>query len=185
MTAGDSNKRTVTFWRYLIPGAAFVAVVALLYSGLGRDHEILPSPLIGKPAPRFDLPALEDESVRVSSEQYAGGVHVLNVWATWCPGCHQEHSTLLQIARRGDVPIVGVDWRDDRDSARRWLAELGNPYVATAFDQEGRFAIDLGVYMAPETFLVDSSGRIVHKHFGPLTMEAWDKDFMPLIVASR
>jgi cytochrome c biogenesis protein CcmG, thiol:disulfide interchange protein DsbE len=169
----------------MIPGAAFVGIAAVPYAGLGHDHEILPSPLIGKPAPRFDLPALEDQSHRVSNEQYAGRMHVLNVWATWCPGCHQEHSTLLEIGRRGEVPIVGVDWRDDRDAARRWLAELGNPYVATAFDGEGRLAIDLGVYMAPETFLVDDGGRIVHKHFGPLTIEAWNRDFVPLIAASR
>ena len=88
---------------------------------------------------------------------------------------------LLEIARRGEVPIVGIDWNDDLALAQRWLTELGNPYAATAFDAEGRVAIDLGVYMAPQTFLVDASGRIVHKHFGPLSMQAWETDFLPLI----
>jgi cytochrome c biogenesis protein CcmG, thiol:disulfide interchange protein DsbE len=160
MTETGANRRAGP-WRYLTPAVAFVGVIWLLYTGLGRDHEILPSPLIGKPAPRFVLPTLEDEARRVSNEHYAGLVHVLNVWATWCPGCHQEHGTLLEIARRGEVPIVGVNWRDDRDNALRWLTELGNPYVSNAFDVDGRLAIDLGVYMAPETFLVDVNGRIV------------------------
>lgn len=111
-------------------------------------------------------------------------MHLLSVWATWCVGCHQEHGTLTEIARRGELPIVGVDWRDEREAARRSLAELGNPYVTTAFDAEERLAIDLGVFMAPESFLVDESGRTVHKHFGPLTMDTWERDFEPLIRTS-
>lgn len=168
-------------WRYLVPIGLFTALIAFLFMGLGRDKEILPSPLIGKPAPSFALPSVVDPSQRVASSDYAGQVHVLNVWGTWCPACHQEHDVLLEIAKRGEAPIVGIDWNDDLALAQRWLTELGNPYAATAFDAEGRVAIDLGVYMAPQTFLVDASGRIVHKHFGPLSMQAWETDFLPLI----
>ena len=171
--------------RYLIPVGLLLALVAFFYVGLGRDKQTLPSPLIGKPAPEFSLPRVGDTTQSVSSRDYAGQPYVLNVWATWCVGCRQEHDALLEIASRGEVPIVGLNWKDDMQLAQQWLRELGNPYVATAFDEEGRVAIDWGVYGAPETFLIDAKGNVIHKHVAPLTVEIWERDFAPLIRQGR
>ncbi|MGH8176086.1 MAG: DsbE family thiol:disulfide interchange protein [Steroidobacter sp.] len=168
-------------WRYLIPVGLFVSLLAFFYFGLGRDKETLPSPLIGKTAPHFELPSVEDPSRIVSTKDFEGRTYALNIWGTWCVGCRQEHGVLLEIARRNDVPLVGLDWKDDLQLAQRWLRELGNPYVATAFDAEGRVAIDWGAYGAPETFLVDANGSVIHKHTGPLSLEVWEQDFMPKI----
>lgn len=168
-------------WRFLVPIGLFAALLAFFFAGLGRDTKTLPSPLIGKPAPQFELPSVEDPARAVSSRQFAGRPYVLNIWGTWCPGCRQEHEVLLQIAQRNLVPIIGIDWKDDAQAAQRWLRELGNPYVATAFDGEGRVAIDWGAYGAPETFLIDANGIVIHKHIGPLTLAAWDADFVPRI----
>jgi cytochrome c biogenesis protein CcmG, thiol:disulfide interchange protein DsbE len=171
--------------RYLIPVGLFTALVAFFFVGLGRDKETLPSPLIGKPAPQFSLPRLGDPAQRVSSSDFTGRPYLLNVWATWCVGCRQEHEALLQIASRGEVPIVGLNWKDDMQLAQQWLQQLGNPYVATAFDQEGRVAIDWGVYGAPETFLVDATGNVVHKHISPMTIEIWEREFLPLLAQTQ
>jgi cytochrome c biogenesis protein CcmG, thiol:disulfide interchange protein DsbE len=171
-------------WRYLVPVGVFAALVAFLYVGLGRDKETLPSPLIGKPAPIFELPRLDDPSQKISNREFAGKPYVLNVWGTWCVGCRQEHDTLLEIARRAEVPLVGMDWNDDLAMAQRWLRELGDPYVVTAYDGEGRAAIHWGIYGAPETFLVDAKGIIVQKYVGPLSIEIWERDFVPLIKRS-
>jgi cytochrome c biogenesis protein CcmG/thiol:disulfide interchange protein DsbE len=168
-------------WRFIVPIGLFAALLAFFYIGLGRDKETLPSPLIGKPAPAFELPRVDDPAQKISSQELAGRMYVLNVWATWCAGCRQEHGALLEIAKRNVVPLVGLDWKDELPLAQRWLSELGNPYVTTAFDAEGRVAIDWGVYGAPETFLIDEHGIVVHKHIGPLSLEAWDRDFMPKI----
>lgn len=168
-------------WRYLVPIGLFATLLAFFYFGLGRDKETLPSPLIGKPAPAFELPRVDDPAKTVSTKDFAGRSYVLNVWGTWCPGCRQEHEVLLEIARRKVAPIVGLDWKDDLQAAQRWLRELGDPYVVTAFDAEGRTAIDWGVYGAPETFLIDAHGVVRHKHVGPLSIEVWERDFMPKI----
>jgi cytochrome c biogenesis protein CcmG, thiol:disulfide interchange protein DsbE len=167
--------------RYLIPIGLFAALIGFFYVGLDRDKETLPSPLIGKPAPQFELPQLGDPSQQVGNETFKGRMYVLNVWGSWCVGCRQEHQALMEISQRGEVPIVGLNWRDDLDMAQRWLQELGNPYVVSAADVEGRVAIDWGVYGAPETFLIDANGTIVHKHIGPLTVQIWDRDFRPLL----
>ncbi|HMN43995.1 MAG TPA: DsbE family thiol:disulfide interchange protein [Povalibacter sp.] len=168
-------------WRYLIPVGLLAALLAFFFVGLGRDKETLPSPLIGKPAPQFSLPSVGGSSPTVSTSDFAGRPYVLNVWATWCVGCRQEHEALLEIASRGEVPIVGLNWKDDMQLALQWLQQLGNPYVATAFDEEGRVAIDWGVYGAPETFLVDASGKVIHKHVAPMTVEIWEREFLPLL----
>ena len=168
-------------WRYLVPIGLFATLFAFFYFGLGRDKETLPSPLIGKPAPSFSLPRVDDPSRMVSTQDFAGRPYVLNVWGTWCPGCRQEHDALLEIARLKVVPMIGLDWKDDLQLAQQWLRELGNPYAVTGFDAEGRVAIDWGVYGAPETFLVDGRGVVRHKHVGPLTLEVWERDFMPKI----
>lgn len=168
-------------WRYAVPIGLFAALLAFFFAGLGRDKETLPSPLIGKPAPEFSLPSVEDPSRLVSSRDFAGRPYVINIWGTWCPGCRQEHDVLLEIARRNIVPIVGIDSKDDAQAAQQWLRELGNPYAATAFDGDGRVAIDWGAYGAPETFLVDAQGIVIHKHTGPLSIAAWESDFVPRI----
>jgi cytochrome c biogenesis protein CcmG, thiol:disulfide interchange protein DsbE len=167
--------------RYLVPAAVFVVLVAFFWVGLQRDPRIVPSPLIGKPAPAFELPTVEDPAHKVGTADFAGRTYVLNVWGTWCGGCREEHDTLLEIKRQNLVPIVGLNWKDDRDLARRWLDQLGDPYVATAFDPEGRVAIDWGVYGAPETFLVNARGVVLFKHIAPLTMDVWNREFVPRI----
>lgn len=168
-------------WRYLLPLAGLLVLVAFFYRGLHSNPAMIPSPLIGKAAPEFALPSLRDPGKLVASKDLTGRMYVLNVWGTWCVGCRQEHEALLQIARTNVIPIVGLDWKDDRALAVRWLNELGDPYVDTAFDPEGRAAIDWGVYGAPETFLVSADGLIVHKHIAPLTLETWERDFLPRI----
>ena len=167
--------------RYLIPAGLFGVLVVFFFVGLGRDKETLPSPLIGKPAPVFELPSVEDPERTISNRSFEGRMYLLNVWGSWCVGCRQEHDALMEIASRNEVPILGLNWNDQRDPALQWLRQLGNPYVASAFDAEGRVAIDWGVYGAPETFLIDAQGQIVFKHVAPITMEIWERDFVPLI----
>ena len=167
--------------RFLVPIGVFLALVVVLAIGLTKDPRELPSPYIGKPAPEVELPSLTQPGSTVGSANYAGQVALLNVWATWCPGCRQEHDFLLQLAAEGEVPIYGLNWRDNGPDALRWLETLGDPYVDSAFDSDGRVGIDWGVYGALETFLIDQQGRVVHKHIAPLTQEIWDRDFMPII----
>lgn len=175
--------------RALVPVVLFAALLVVcgitLYKISHREldlHEIK-SPLIGRPAPVFRLPGVTDPAQVISNADYAGQPYVVNVWGTWCAECRAEHGALLQIARRGGVAVVGLDWKDERPTAIRYLAELGNPYSAVAADDDGRVAIDWGVYGAPETFLVGPDGRIVHKHVGALTMADWDSEFAPRIAS--
>jgi len=172
-------------WRFLVPVGLFAALLAIFYMGLGRDKETIPSPLIGKPAPVFELPRVDDPAKTVGSTEFAGRPYLLNVWATWCVGCRQEHEVLLQIARRNEIPILGLNWKDERGLAQQWLQQLGNPYVANAFDDEGRVAIDWGVYGAPETFLVGADGTILKKHIAPITLQIWEQEFVPLLAQAR
>lgn len=171
-------------WRYLLPIVAFAALVGFFVVGLKRDPSEIRSPLIGKPAPAFSLESLGDPAWRVGSADFAGRPWLLNVWATWCGGCREEHGTLLAIARENRLPMMGLNWRDDRNMALRWLEQLGNPYASVAFDPEGRTAIDWGVYGAPETFLIGADGKVLHKQIGPITPEIWQRDFVPLLPAA-
>jgi cytochrome c biogenesis protein CcmG, thiol:disulfide interchange protein DsbE len=168
-------------WRYLVPIGLFIALVGFLFAGLGRDKQTLPSPLIGKLAPHFELPRVEDPSQKISNREFAGRPYVVNVWGSWCVECRHEHAALMEIARRGEVPIIGLNWKDELPLAQRWLQEMGNPYVASAFDPDGRVGIDWGAYGAPETFLVDASGNVIYKHVTRMTLEVWEKEFLPLI----
>ncbi len=174
-------------WKFLLPGAAFVALVVLFVFGLNpnRDIHALPSPLIGKPAPIFSLTDVLDAGHSVGNGSLQGKVYILNVWASWCVPCRQEHATLLDIAQQRVVPIIGLDYMDQRDRAKQWLEQEGNPYTAVPFDDDGRTAIDLGVYGAPETFLIDTHGRIVYKFVSPVTPEVWQHEFLPRIAAAR
>jgi cytochrome c biogenesis protein CcmG/thiol:disulfide interchange protein DsbE len=168
------------FVRYLTPLVLFLALAGLLYKGLALNPREVPSPLIGKPAPEFTLPELKDTSRQLSHSDFLGKVSLLNVWATWCVSCRAEHPLLMQLARQG-VTIYGLDYKDSREDAKRWLQRFGDPYVANAFDADGRVGIDWGVYGTPETFVIDQNGIIRHKHIGPLTEEAIQREILPLI----
>lgn len=171
--------------KFFLPVAAFAAVVALFVQGLQRDPTIVPSPFIGKPTPSFDLPRLLAPDARLTQEDLKGEVSLFNVWASWCPGCAQEHELLMAIGTQSDVPIYGLNWKDERPAALKWLEQRGNPYVAVGVDRENITGIDWGVYGAPETFLIDADGTILYKLVGPLTPQLWVDEFMPRIAAAR
>jgi cytochrome c biogenesis protein CcmG/thiol:disulfide interchange protein DsbE len=167
--------------KFLWPLIVFVLLVGVFVIGLTKDPSRIPSPLLGNPAPEYALPSLQNPGVEVGSADFQGKMALVNIWATWCPGCRQEHGFLMELAAEDILPIYGLNWRDNRPDALQWLQTLGNPYVTSAFDVDGRVGIDWGAYGAPETFLVDSNGMVVHKHIAPLTREIWERDFMPLI----
>lgn len=167
--------------RYAIPLVLFLALVAFLAIGLGRDPREVPSPLINKPAPAFRLVQLKDPSRIFSEQDMRGKVWLLNVWASWCIACREEHPMLLELGRSGAVPIYGLNYKDKREDALSWLNELGDPYVLSVSDLDGRVGIDYGVYGAPETFMIDRNGTIRLKHIGPLTPEVWQEKFQPLL----
>ena len=166
--------------RYLIPLGLFLVLVVFLAIGLGRDPREVPSPLINKAAPAFTLPQLKLPDKTFSSDEMRGKVWVLNVWASWCIACRDEHPFLLDYARTGAIPIYGLNLKDKPEDALAWLGELGDPYVLSAADIEGRVAIDYGVYGAPETSLIDQTGTIRYKHIGPVTPDVWKEKFLPL-----
>ena len=169
--------------RYMLPIIAFGILIGVFIKGLDptRDLNALPSPFLGKEAPAFDLPKLKNLSERVSSSDYEGTVSLVNVWATWCVGCRQEHEFLKSLAQEGRLPIYGINWRDRREDALEWLDVLGDPYVASGYDHDGRVGIDWGVYGAPETFLIGKGGTVLYKHLGPLDRARWNQHFLPLI----
>jgi cytochrome c biogenesis protein CcmG/thiol:disulfide interchange protein DsbE len=166
--------------RFLIPGAIFVVLAGVLYVGVARspNKSTMTSVLLGQPAPPFALPALGKPGAQVKSADFAGRPWVLNVWATWCGACREEHEELLRIAQLGELPLIGLNWRDQDDDAVAWLTKLGNPYAAVAVDREGRTAIDFGVYGAPETFFIDASGRVQYRHVGAMTPDVWKNQFL-------
>jgi cytochrome c biogenesis protein CcmG, thiol:disulfide interchange protein DsbE len=167
--------------RYLIPLGVFLVLVIFLAIGLRRDPSKLPSALIDKPAPAFRLPQLKDPAKTFSAEEMRGKVWMMNVWASWCMACREEHPYLSGYAKEGAIPIYGLNYKDQSEDALAWLQELGDPYVLSAVDLDGRVGIDYGVYGAPETYLIDKSGNIRHKHVGPVTPEVWNKEFLPLV----
>lgn len=167
--------------RFLIPLAVFVVMVIFLAIGLTLDPREVPSPLIGKPAPAFSLPQVADANLTLSPTDFKGQVALVNVWASWCVSCRQEHPVLLQLARQNLVPIYGLNYKDQRAAAQGWLQQYGDPYTASAFDADGRVGIDWGVYGVPETFVIDKAGLIRHKHTGPVTPAALEKDLLPLV----
>jgi cytochrome c biogenesis protein CcmG/thiol:disulfide interchange protein DsbE len=169
------------YLRYLAPLLLFLLLAGLLYRGLSLDPKIVPSPLIGKAMPVFTLPRLADANATLSDTDLRGKVSALNIWATWCVSCRAEHEVLLELAQTGKVDIYGLNYKDKRADAQRWLRQLGDPYVANAFDADGRTGIDWGVYGAPETFIMDKHGIIRHKHIGPLTRTVILNELLPLI----
>ncbi|RYU60045.1 DsbE family thiol:disulfide interchange protein [Methylolobus aquaticus] len=166
---------------FLIPLVVFVLMVVLLGVGLTLNPREVPSPFIGKPAPAFSVPQLHAPAEALSSEVFRGQVSLLNVWASWCVSCRQEHPLLVELAKTSRVPIYGLNYKDERNAALEWLARLGNPYRSSAFDADGRVGIDWGVYGVPETFVIDRKGIIRHKFTGPLTREAIDGILLPLV----
>jgi cytochrome c biogenesis protein CcmG, thiol:disulfide interchange protein DsbE len=169
------------YLRYLVPLAIFIVLAAFLYRGLSIDPKRVPSPLIGKPMPAFSLPRLQDPAATLGNTDLTGKVSILNIWATWCVSCRAEHEVLLLLAKTGKVDIYGLNYKDERPKAQQWLTQLGNPYVANAFDADGRVGIDWGVYGAPETFIMDKQGIIRHKHIGPITVDDLNNEILPLI----
>jgi len=167
--------------RGFVPLLVFAALAVVLGIGLTLKPREVPSPFIGKPAPAFSLPGLHDENVKVSPAAMRGQVWLLNVWASWCAPCREEHPLLVAAARDSGVVLVGLNYKDERDAARNWLRQLGDPYKAIAADRDGRVGIDWGVYGVPETFVIDRDGIIRHKVIGPITPDAWSRDVQPLI----
>jgi cytochrome c biogenesis protein CcmG, thiol:disulfide interchange protein DsbE len=167
--------------RYLLPLGIFCALVALLFVGLHLDPREVPSPLINKPAPAFNLPQLHDPGKTLSRQDLLGKVYLLNVWASWCVSCRDEQPVLTEFARSKQVEIYGLNYKDQRADAERWLKVFGNPYVASAFDADGRVGIDWGVYGVPETFIVDRSGVIRYKHIGPASQNDLENKIMPIV----
>jgi cytochrome c biogenesis protein CcmG/thiol:disulfide interchange protein DsbE len=169
------------FLRYLVPMGIFLGVLGFLYVGLGLNPRDVPSPLIGKPAPAFQLPRLDDPAQTVGRQDLLGKVWMLNVWASWCAPCREEHPLVIDIARRKLVPVYGLNYKDQTQAARGWLANLGDPYTATLVDANGRVGIDFGVYGVPETFIIDRRGVIRFKHTGPLTADVVRTRIEPLL----
>ena len=167
--------------KYLIPLGLFLVMVVFLAIGLRHDPHEIPSALINKPAPTFRLPQLKDPSKTFSAEDMRGKVWLLNVWASWCVACREEHPHLFEYAQSGVVPILGLNYKDQREDALAWLREFGDPYQLSAVDLDGRVAIDYGVYGAPETYVIDKSGTIRLKHVGPVMPEVWSQEVLPLV----
>ncbi len=169
--------------KYLIPLIGFLAMAVLLGIGLTLDPKAVPSTMIGKTAPAFDLPLLDDRKQNFAPKDLTGKRWILNVWASWCVSCRYEHPILNELAASGAVPIVGLNYKDTDPEAIQWLAERGNPYVATPADNKGSAGIEWGVIAVPETFIIDETGTVIYKHSGPITRELVAKEMWPLITA--
>jgi cytochrome c biogenesis protein CcmG/thiol:disulfide interchange protein DsbE len=166
--------------RLVIPLVIFLAIAVFLWVGLFRDPREIPSPLIGKPAPAFTLPQLQAPQQTFSPEAMRGKVWLLNVWASWCVSCRDEHPFLVELSKSG-VPLVGLNYKDQRENALRWLQRFENPYQLSVSDLDGRVGIDYGVYGAPETFIIDKNGVVRYKRVGAMTPEVWKDTVEPLI----
>ena len=175
----NSERRRIR-WLLLLPCAVLLGLVVLFGASLGRDPSLVPSPLIGGPAPDFSLPQLFEENASLSLADIEEGPWILNVWASWCSGCAVEHEFLIALGRAG-VPLYGLNWKDAPADAREWLAVRGNPYREIAVDTDGRTGIDWGVYGAPETFLIDADGIVRYRHVGPLEVSVFSQVFVPVL----
>ena len=167
--------------RFLIPLGIFIVLVGFLAVGLRLNPREVPSPLINKPAPSFTLPELTDPSRMFSEKDMLGKVWLLNVWASWCVSCREEHPVLVAFSKRKIVPVYGLNYKDDRKDALAWLARLGNPYAKSIMDRDGRVGINYGVYGVPETYVIDKKGVIRYKQIGPVTPEILDAKIVPLV----
>lgn len=168
--------------RFLIPFGIFIALVVFFAIGLEHDPREIPSPLINKPAPAFKLPQLHDATQSFAPSKMLGQVWLLNVWASWCVSCREEQPVLVAFAQSHSVPIIGLDYKDQRQDALDWLRQLGDPYVLSVSDADGRVGIDYGVYGVPETYVIDKQGVIRMKHIGPVSMQVLQEKIMPLVL---
>ena len=166
---------------FVIPLLAFVGLVAFMAIGLTRDPHLVPSPLINRPAPNFLLPQLHVPGKTLSPAYMKGQVWLLNVWASWCVSCREEHPVLVEYSRKGSVPIIGLNYKDERADGIAWLARLGNPYKLSAYDREGKVGIDYGVYGVPETYVIDKKGVIRYKRIGVVTPDILRDKIVPLV----
>src|SRR3990170_8475289 len=164
-----------------VPVAVFVVLVVLFGIGLTMNPRDIPSPLIGKPVPEFSLPPVKGRTLGLSSADLKGEPSLVNVFASWCVACREEHPLLMGLKERGIVPIHGINYKDKPADAQAWLNELGDPYTRIGADISGRVAIDWGVYGVPETYVIDRDGLIVHKHIGAITPQAMRDTIMPII----
>lgn len=167
--------------RFILPLGTFIVMIALLGFGLTLDPKKIPSPLIDKPAPDFSLGKLYAPEETLSKKNLLGQVWVLNVWASWCVSCRAEHAIITSLANRNLVNVVGLNYKDQPEDARRWLKQFGNPYSASLMDRDGRVGIDWGVYGVPETFVIGKDGRIKYKHIGPVTRDSLEREVIPAI----
>ena len=167
------------------PVAIFLGVIVAFVFGLGRDLETLPSPLIGKPVPEFSLPPVKGRMLGLATGDLKGEVSLVNVFASWCLACREEHPVLMALQARGDLPLHGLNYKDRPEDGARWLDQMGDPYTRTGADLDGKVAIDWGVYGVPETFLVDAQGRIAFKQVGPITPDIVKTTILPLVARLR
>ena len=169
------------YLRFLLPLGIFLALVWFLFQGLFLDPKEVPSPLINKPAPAFSLEQLDRPGATIKREDMLGKVWLLNVFASWCVACREEHPLLVEFSRMKLLPIYGLNYKDERVAGMKWLSTFGNPYEASLFDHDGRVGIDYGVYGVPESFLIDAKGVIRYKQIGPFTPEAIETKLIPLV----
>jgi cytochrome c biogenesis protein CcmG/thiol:disulfide interchange protein DsbE len=167
--------------KFVIPLAVFAILLAFLFVGLSLNPREVPSPLVGKAAPAFQLAQLHKPDAAFSHKDMAGKVWLLNVWASWCVACREEHPVLVDLAKANVVPIVGLNYKDKPDEGRAWLKQFGDPYLLSVMDRDGRVGIDFGVYGVPETFLIDKQGVIRFKQIGPVTRDVVNKKILPLV----
>ena len=172
-------------WIYIVPLVLFSVLMIVFFIGLDLNPRLLPSPLIDKPTPEFNLARLKMPDERISQEILKGEPSLLNIWATWCVSCKYEHPVLMKIAASKEVPIFGLFYKDEPSKGLAWLKEYGDPYVANAVDLDGKIAIDWGLYGAPETFVIDKDGIIRYKHVGPISWEIWQNTLLPKIKLLR
>jgi cytochrome c biogenesis protein CcmG/thiol:disulfide interchange protein DsbE len=166
--------------RFVIPLALFAILLVFLFAGLGLNPREVPSPLVGRTAPAFELAQLHQPTAPFTHKDMAGKVWLLNVWASWCVACREEHPVLVELARSKLIPIVGLNYKDKPEEGRAWLKQFGDPYLLSVMDRDGRVGIDFGVYGVPETFLIDKQGVIRFKQIGPVTPEVLQKKILPL-----
>ncbi len=174
-------KRALLF----IPVVLAVVLGLFLYAGIGKDPNKLESALVGKPVPAFELPGLHNPDRPLTPAVFEGQVSLLNVWATWCPACRDEHGDLLWLAEEQGIPIIGLNYKDNRDAALGWLNDLGDPYQVILFDPQGTLGFDLGVYGAPETYIIDSQGIVRYRHVGVVNEQVWRDELEPRIQRFR
>ena len=167
--------------RFVLPLGVFALLVVLLGVGLTLNPREVPSPLVGKPAPRFELPQLRAPDQTFSTKEMSGKVWILNVWASWCPPCLLEHPVITELARTRAAPVVGLNYKDRREDALAWLQRNGDPFYLSVSDIAGRIAIDYGVYGVPETYVIDQRGIIRYKRIGPLTLQIVKDKVLPLV----